>query len=426
MTNFNGTGINYNTIGCPTKYQGKSLTWVKGKLTGMSSGTFATGTRSYSFVYNAQGQRVTSSYKFLEGTSSLTPIETGEAIEYTKSYRYDHFGRLHSESTTQTLYGIGSDTTKIEYLYDESGVVGFKYTYAGVTTPYYYRRNLQGDVIEIYDTGNSRVVRYDYDAWGNCTIASGTTNQIIARANPIRYRGYYYDVETELYYLNARYYSPIWRRFISPDDTAYLDSESVNGLNLYAYCNNDPVNYADPSGHSVVLTLALIGLGIGVAVGLAYATYTDIKDDGDFNGSVGWQNYVGSAIIGGALGFGLGYFWPTFSAFWGSSYTFALPSLEALNMGGALSLAGSVTVTVTGAQIVGGAIAAGVGIVLFAKPSTGPIRFSDGTGIDPSTGKPVTEKGRAYEIYRSLDDIKKKLNWKTWMKSKGWRINHLK
>ena len=297
LTNFNGTSINYNTVGCPTKYQGKSLAWVKGKLTGMSSGTFATGTRSYSFVYNAQGQRVTSSYKFLEGTSSLTPIETGEAIEYTTSYRYDHFGRLHSESTTKTLYGIGSDTTKIEYLYDESGVVGFKYTYAGVTTPYYYRRNLQGDVIEIYDTGNSRVVRYDYDAWGNCTIASGTTNQIIARANPIRYRGYYYDVETELYYLNARYYSPIWRRFISPDDTAYLDSESVNGLNLYAYCFNDPINYADPSGCFPVLAVILCGIAL-VGMGL---TIGGVASDNNTLTAVGLGMVGAAALVSGGI-----------------------------------------------------------------------------------------------------------------------------
>ena len=264
LTNFNGTGISYNTVGCPTKYQGKSLTWVKGKLTGMSSGTFATGTRSYSFVYNAQGQRVTSSYKFLEGTSSLTPIETGEVIEYTTSYRYDHFGRLHSESTTKMLYGIGSATTKIEYLYDESRAIGFRYTYAGVTTPYYYRRNLQGDVIEIYDTGNSRVVRYDYDAWGNCTIASGTTDQVIARANPIRYRGYYYDVETQLFYCNSRYYSPELCRWISPDSIEYLDPQNINGLNLYAYCMNDPINYADPSGHWGETVFDLFSLGVSI------------------------------------------------------------------------------------------------------------------------------------------------------------------
>ena len=67
--------------------------------------------------------------------------------------------------------------------------------------------------------------------------------------NPIKYRGYYYDTETGWYYLNARYYSPEWCRFISPDDTSYLDPESVNGLNLYCYCGNDPINFVDPSGH---------------------------------------------------------------------------------------------------------------------------------------------------------------------------------
>ena len=81
--------------------------------------------------------------------------------------------------------------------------------------------------------------------WGNCTISGNTT---VAKANPIRYRGYYYDEETGLYYCNARYYSPKWRRFISPDDTSYLDPSSVNGLNQYCYCGNDPVNYCDPSG----------------------------------------------------------------------------------------------------------------------------------------------------------------------------------
>jgi len=74
-----------------------------------------------------------------------------------------------------------------------------------------------------------------------------------------------------LYYCNARYYSPKWRRFISPDDTAYLDPESPNGLNLYCYCNNDPVNYADPSGHnwewdSFWKGLGYLATGIGAIV----------------------------------------------------------------------------------------------------------------------------------------------------------------
>ena len=79
---------------------------------------------------------------------------------------------------------------------------------------------------------------------------------------PIRYRGYYYDEDTKLYYLNARYYSPEFRRFISPDDTSYLDSENVNGLNLYCYCNNDPVNFVNPSGNFFFWILA-ISIGVG-------------------------------------------------------------------------------------------------------------------------------------------------------------------
>ena len=150
-----------------------------------------------------------------------------------------------------------------------------------------------------------------YDAYGNCTINSSTTNYALAHANPIRYRGYYYDEATKLYYLNARYYNPQWRRFISPDDTAYLDPETPNGLNLYAYCNNDPVNYADPSGHFGI-TLAALGaivLGIAGATAGGVIAYNVAKD----NGAEGWDlvgwtalGVIGGGIIGAALGYGAG------------------------------------------------------------------------------------------------------------------------
>jgi len=66
-------------------------------------------------------------------------------------------------------------------------------------------------------------------------------------------------VETSLFWLSSRYYSPELCRFISPDDVEYLDPESVNGLNLYCYCKNNPIMYADPSGHIAISTF-LIGL----------------------------------------------------------------------------------------------------------------------------------------------------------------------
>ena len=168
----------------------------------------------------------------------------------------------------------------------------------------YYQRNLQGDVIGIYNTSGTKIVEYGYDAWGNCTVISGTS-YAIANDNPIRYRGYYCDNETGWYFLNARYYAPELRRFISPDDTLYLDPESVNGLNLYCYCNNDPVNYVDPSGMFAIASF-LIGLGIAAAIGagVGAASYAvgqliDYAVTGDFEWS--WGGFLNSTI-GGAAG----------------------------------------------------------------------------------------------------------------------------
>ena len=260
------------------------------------------------------------------------------------------------------------------------------------------------------------MVKYAYDAFGNCKVLLDTAG--LSTVNPIRYRSYYYDHETKLYYLNARYYNPEWRRFISPDSTDYLDPESVNGLNLYCYCYNDPVNYADPSGWSVSLILGLIGLGIGIGVGFGYAAYTDYQDDNDINGSVGWKTYLGYSMLGGALGYGLGYFWPSIASFLGSSFSFTLPSLGTLNMGGALALVGGTTITITGAQIAGVAIAAGLGIMLFAsdhRPGNNRVQnkqLKDAvrkTGHDPNDPR---IKDKINKIEKYIRSKKLDLGWK--------------
>ena len=139
-----------------------------------------------------------------------------------------------------------------------------------------------------YNTNGTKIVEYAYDAWGNCTIVY-SSNNTLANDNPIRYRGYYLDIENNFYYLNSRYYSPELRRFISPDDTSYLDPESVNGLNLYCYCGNDPVNFVDPSGHdpkwwdcilvagiaisSIVLTIASCGAASSAIAPIAFVYF---------------------------------------------------------------------------------------------------------------------------------------------------------
>ena len=113
---------------------------------------------------------------------------------------------------------------------------------------------MTGLIQGIYNSAGVIVARYVYDAFGNHKIYDGyynanTNDSFIGNINPFRYKSYYYDKESNLYYLNSRYYSPIYYRFISIDDIDYLKSESINGINLYAYCENDPVNLCDILGH---------------------------------------------------------------------------------------------------------------------------------------------------------------------------------
>ena len=98
----------------------------------------------------------------------------------------------------------------------------------------------------------------------------------------------------KLCYLNSRYYNPEWRRFISPDDTAYIDPETPNGLNLYCYCGNDPVNYCDPSGH-VVIEALIIGGAIGFALGFGFSIAGQyLESDGNWEGvNLGMAFYDG-------------------------------------------------------------------------------------------------------------------------------------
>ena len=149
------------------------------------------------------------------------------------------------------------------YLYDESGApIGLQYrnkTYGTYTfDTYYFEKNLQGDIIAIYTENGAKIGSYTYDAWGNCTVSteSGTTTiqkRIVRTLNPFRYRGYYYDTDTGLYYLQSRYYNPKWGRFLNADSYLY---NRMLGFNLFLYCDNNPVNYLDPYGEDAEALLA--------------------------------------------------------------------------------------------------------------------------------------------------------------------------
>ncbi len=169
------------------------------------------------------------------------------------TFEYDGLGRRIRKGEIEYKYNVEgkliSSSNSIYYLYDDKGVAGF----VNADDMYLYRKDAQGNIIAILDSAGAVVVRYVYDAWGNHIVLDGNGGKItdpkhIGNVNPYRYRGYFYDVETGLYYLQTRYYDPSIGRFISQDSIEYADPQSINGLNLYAYCNNNPVMGYDPDG----------------------------------------------------------------------------------------------------------------------------------------------------------------------------------
>ncbi len=189
----------------------------------------------------------------------------------------------------------------IYYIYGVDGIAGFKYD----TTEYLYRKNVQGDVTHIYTEDGEQVGHYIYDAWGNVQILQDKNG--IAELNPFRYRSYYYDEETCFYYLQTRYYDPELGRFISADSIEYIDTETLGGLNLYAYCLSNPVMGTDSNGKFVITSSLLAAIGVAALVGSIVGVIGTLAGDlisGTMTGELqfsSWETYLGNAI-GGAIG----------------------------------------------------------------------------------------------------------------------------
>ena len=148
------------------------------------------------------------------------------------------------------------------YIRDEKNrLLGFKYN----EDLYFYQKNNQEDIIGIYDSNYHLIATYVYDSWGKIlSIKDSSGNEItdsshIAIINPFRYRSYYYDEETKLYYLNARYYNPEWGRFLNADSIIYTMNNI--GYNLFCYVENNPINNKDPNGN---VAIPIIGCVLGL------------------------------------------------------------------------------------------------------------------------------------------------------------------
>ncbi len=147
--------------------------------------------------------------------------------------------------------GTGSSAKVLRFSYDASGnVIAVDYsTDNGSTfTTYYYLRNAQNDIVKLIDGSGNTVVEYTYDSWGKLLSVTGSLSSTLGADQPFRYRGYVYDEETQLYYLQSRYYDPAICRFISAD--VYLSTgQGVIGHNAFAYCLNNPICRSDSAGN---------------------------------------------------------------------------------------------------------------------------------------------------------------------------------
>jgi RHS repeat-associated protein len=190
-----------------------TYTWEHGRqLKSLSNAS-----TSLSFKYNSDGIRT---------EKTVNGVHT----------KYTVFGDKVSFETT------GSD--KIHYSYDASGN-HFSMNLNG--TEYYYVRNAQGDITGLIDNAGNLVVSYTYDTWGKLVSTTGSLASTLGVKNPYRYRGYRYDTETGLYYLQSRYYNPEWGRFVNADGLGGSIGDLLSH-NMFGYCENNPVNLEDPTG----------------------------------------------------------------------------------------------------------------------------------------------------------------------------------
>jgi RHS repeat-associated protein len=221
VTKINDDSITYSGL-YPLLYRGKHLSWNANRLIGCDD---------YSFEYNDQnlltkikqnGNVVTSLY--YEGNKLIKEVDSN--YDYPIYYLYDN---------NDELYGLSYNNNV-----------------------YFYIRDSLANILGLVDNQGEIVVKYQCNAYGELVSCNDYSNINLSEINKFLFKGYYYEKHLGLYYLISRFYDPTSGRFISPDKIDYLNPKSINGLNLYSYCKNDPVNQYDPSGH-LAITIAAIG-----------------------------------------------------------------------------------------------------------------------------------------------------------------------
>ena len=272
---YNGQAITYDAMGNPLQYLGMQMEWEKGHQLRHITGA---GLDMYC-MYNDSGKRIR---KTVNGVTTDFYLD-GSAI----------------------LMQTSSDGSRIDFFYDDKGnVFAMKYQ----NEMYFYRKNLFGDILGILDSHGTELVKYEYNSWGKLLNLTDYSSNGLGRRNPFRFKGYYYDEELGMYYLNSRYYDPEVGRFISPDTTDILEvQDDLYDKNLYAYCDNNSVMRIDSSG-------AVWHLAVGAVVGVATQFVADVgiglatgSSFGEVISSLSLVDYAAAAIGGAIAASGIGF-----------------------------------------------------------------------------------------------------------------------
>ena len=268
--------FSYDAMGNPIVYKGNTFTWEQGRK--LVSGTLNGNTFAYD--YDGNGMRYE---KVVNGVKT--------------NYYYDGSQLLMESKNGQRTW----------YIYGVTGIEGMIVEEGYQDTVYYFDKNTLGDVIALRDSNGNIIARYEYDAWGNCTVMNGygtvnTSSSFIGNINPFRYRGYYYDTETGFYYLQTRYYDPTICRFINADNYELVSQlAGSKELNMYAYCRNNPIMYTDATGEGWILALILIGSAVAGGIWNGIESYKEGNSAGQIVLDVFIGASAGLAVAGGTL-----------------------------------------------------------------------------------------------------------------------------
>ena len=255
--------------------------------------------KTRNFTYDANGNLLNGGkYTYSWTKGSLLEKVTGDGLEAV--YTYDASGIRTSKkvngTTTEYLTAGGSVLSEKKngvwqhYLYDGSGqLMAIRYKGAD----YYYIRDGLMTITGLVDANGAAVVNYRYDSWGRLLGITGSLAETLGKDNPYRFKGYYYDEETGMYYLKSRYYQPEICRFISADDISIMldNPMSLWDKNLYVYGDNDPVNKKDDDGE-IAQFVAMGIIGAVTNVGISFIASKVTGQD------YGWKDAVVDAAVG--------------------------------------------------------------------------------------------------------------------------------